>query len=340
TGAFINPIAARYPEHRRKSMWLGAVLCSGSLFEASYATKANHIYTYAASSDIRPALVYFTCISYMSEWFVARRGMANGRAAGGLILPPILPPMISKYGSSKTLRIVGIAVAILLLVLFPLVKPCLPQARVHIHGPTPRGAQGIQDWLRHKSFLVFLVVNTVQGFGYFVPILYLPTFANALDVSSTKSALTLTMVNAASLVGRLSMGFLSDKFNPWILALSTLLTTSAAMFILWGLLPHSFAGLLAFGVAYGSIASGRSSLWAGFVKPLAKDDAAMSTAIYGYLPLTGGIGNILSTPISAKLYSQHHNATGGLDRTGFDVGDGRFEKMIIYVGTCFGAAAL
>ncbi|KAJ6504693.1 major facilitator superfamily domain-containing protein [Mycena vitilis] len=345
SGAFINPIAARYPEHRRKSMWLGAVMCCGSLFAASYATKIYQlILLQGVFYGIGGAMLYLTCISYMSEWFVARRGMANGilfagTAAGGLLLPLILPPMISKYGSSKTLRILSIAIATLLLCTLPLVQPRLPQTRVHVHGPAPRGAMGPQDWLRQKSFLVFLAVNTLQGFGYFVPIVYLPTFANALNISSSKSALTLAMVNAASLVGRLTMGYMSDKFNPWILALSTLLTTSVATFVLWGLLSHSFAGLLAFGVAYGSIAGGWSSMWTGFVKPLAKDDPAMSTTIYGYLLLSRGIGNILSTPISAKLYSQSHNVTGGLEKTGFEVGDGRFETMIIYVGTCFAAAA-
>jgi hypothetical protein len=28
-----------------------------------------------------------------------------------------------------------------------------------------------------------------------------------------------------------------------------------------------------------------------------------------------------------------------MESTGFEVGDGRFEKMIIYVGTCFAGAA-
>jgi hypothetical protein len=65
----------------------------------------------------------------------------------------------------------------------------------------------------------------------------------------------------------------------------------------------------------------------------------MSTTLYGYLLLSRGIGNIVSTPISAKLYGQAHNVTGILESTGFEVGDGRFEKMIIYVGTCFAGAA-
>lgn len=44
------------------------------------------------------------------------------------------------------------------------------------------------------------------------------------------------------------MGYPSDRFNPWILAFSTLLVASATIFIFWGVLAHNFGGLLAFGV--------------------------------------------------------------------------------------------
>ncbi|KAJ7256824.1 major facilitator superfamily domain-containing protein [Mycena haematopus] len=344
SGTVINPAAARYPHHRRKSMWLGALLCGGTLFGASYATELFQlIFLQGVLYAVGGSLLYLPCISFMSEWFVARRGIANGilfagNTAGGLVLPLALPPLISKYGSSKTLRILGIVIAVLLFLLLPFVKGRLPQTRVRIQGPAPRGAR---DWMKHRSFWLFLAVNTLQCLAYFVPIIYLPTFANDLGLSALSSALTLAMLNAASVVGRLSMGYLSDKFNPWILALVTLVTTSVATFILWGVLSHSFGGLLAFGIAYGSIAGGWSSLWTGFVRPIANDDPALSTMLYGYLLLSRGIGNIVSTPISTKLLvytSQPHNGTMS-DSTGFDVGGGRFEKVIIYVGTCFAGAA-
>ncbi|KAJ6562574.1 MFS general substrate transporter [Mycena capillaripes] len=345
SGLVINPIAARYPQHRRKSMWLGAVMCFGTLFGASYTTQIyHHILLQGVFYAIGGSLLYLPCISYLSEWFVVRRGLANGilfagTAAGGLVFPLALAPLISNHGSSKALRILAIAITILLVPLLPFVKGRLPYTRARIRGPTPRGAPGPQEWMKHKSFWLIIAVNTVQGFAYFVPIIYLPTFANDLHISSSNSAATLAMLNAASVVGRLSMGYLSDKFNVWTLALATLLTTSVATFVLWGVLSHSFAGLMAFGVAYGSIAGGWTGLWTGFVRPLAKDDPALSTTLFGYLLLSRGIGNIVSTPISARLYDGPDNVTGGAESTGFDVGNGRFEKMIIYVGTCFAGAA-
>ncbi|KAJ7646869.1 MFS general substrate transporter [Roridomyces roridus] len=348
SGPFLNPIAARYPQHRQKSMWFGAVLCCATLIGASYATKITQLVVLqGVFYGIGASLVYLQCLSYLSEWFVARRGLANGilfagTSFGGLFLPLIMPRLISHYGTSLTLRIWSISTAIFMVPLLPFIKGRLPSSRVHVHGPLPRGTSTSQSWMKNRLFLLFLAANTIQGFAYFVPIVYLPTFASDLQVSRSNSAVTLSLLNGASVVGRLSMGYLADKFNPWILALTSLFGTSIITFILWGVFSHSLPGLLAFGLAYGSSASGWTSLWTSFIRPLAKDDPGLSTSIYGYLSLSRGIGNIVSAPISAKLYSVANNVTSlGVERsssTGFGVGEGRFEKMIIYVGTCFAGA--
>ncbi|KAF7314668.1 hypothetical protein MKEN_00940700 [Mycena kentingensis (nom. inval.)] len=353
-GVVVNPINARYPQHRQKSMWLGAALCCGTLFGASYATEIYQlIILQGVLYAVGGILLYLPCISFMSEWFIVRRGTANGilfagTAAGGLLLPLTLPHLISAYGLAKTLRILAIAIGLLLVPLLPFVKGRLPQTRTRVQGPAPRG---VADWFRKSTFWLFLTINTLQGFAYFVPIVYLPTFATSLKISPSNSALTLAMLNGASIVGRLSIGVLSDKLNPWLLALTTLVATAAATFVLWGVLSSSLAGLLAFGIAYGSVAGGWSSLWTGFVRPLAHDDATASTTLYGYLLLSRGIGNIVSTPIAARLYSSAASSAAGSysvngtvhhghKLTGFDVGEGRFKNMILYVGTCFAGAAI
>ncbi|KAJ7213893.1 MFS general substrate transporter [Mycena pura] len=349
SGPVVNPIAARYPHHRRKSMWLGAALCCGTLFGASYATQIYQlILLQGVLYAIGGSLLYLPCISYLSEWFIARRGMANGilfagTATGGVLFPLLLPPLIATRGLSQALRILSIVVGGFLFPLLPFVRARLPLTRVRVYKLAPRhGASGARDWVRNENFWILLTVNTVQGFAYFVPIIYLPTFANDLHISPSNAAVTLAMLNGASVVGRVSMGYLSDKFNPWILALTALSTASVATFILWGVLSRSFAGLLAFSIVYGSAAGGWTSLWTGFVRPLAKEDPAKLTTLYGFLLLSRGIGNIVSTPISTRLYAQLHAASGtagSTPSTGFDVGGGRFKSMIIYVGTCFAGAA-
>lgn len=69
-----------------------------------------------------------------------------------------------------------------------------------------------------------------------------------------------------------------------------------------------------------------------------EEDPIIATTLLGYLMFSRGIGNIVSAPISAKLYMQPIWRSS-VERLGFDVASGRFETMIIYVGTCFAGAA-
>ncbi|KAJ8094307.1 hypothetical protein PM082_006847 [Marasmius tenuissimus] len=187
SGPLINTIISRWSHRRRLIMWSGTVLCWASLFGASYTTKVKLlVFLQGVLYAVGGSLLYYPCISYMSEWFVERRGLANGvmfagASTGGLILPLILPYLISSYGSSKALRILGIAITGLLVPFLPFVKGRLPELRYHVRGPGPRGlATGStsirkRDWLKNTTFWVLIIANTFQGFGYFVPILWLPS---------------------------------------------------------------------------------------------------------------------------------------------------------------------
>ncbi|KAJ4465335.1 major facilitator superfamily domain-containing protein [Lentinula lateritia] len=330
SGPFITPVITRYPYHKRTSMYVGTILCWTSLFAASYTTQVK-----------------------LHHWFHHKRGFANGvvfagTAVGGILLPLILPPLISSYGPPKTLRILSIAIALLIVPLLPLIKGRLPESRIRTMGPTPRG-RGNAEWTKSILFWILVLANTFQGFGYFVPIVWLPTFASDLNLNSSTSSIALALLNCGSVIGRLATGYLSDKINPWFLGLSILASTSAATFILWGVLSYDLAGLLSFSLAYGILASGWTSTWNGFTKPLSGkyicNDPNLSTTLFGVLLFSRGIGNIFSTPISSALTSLDSNSTTSSfthasNHLGFDVGGGKFEKMIVYVGMCFAGAAL
>ncbi|TFK53800.1 MFS general substrate transporter [Heliocybe sulcata] len=335
----IHALTGRRPYLRKPLLWAGAALCWTSLFAASYATKITQlVILQGVVYAIGGSFLYHPCISYMSEWFVARRGLANGimfagTGTGGLLLPIILPPLLNKLGAQTTLRVLSISIICALVPLLPFVKGRLPEARVH--GPNARSTDW--SWTKNRALWMILVLNTKQGFAYFIPIIWLPTFATELHISNTDSSLAIAFLNGASVCGRLAMGTLSDHFDPWLLGSATLLSTSLATFVLWGVLSRNLAGLLAYGIAYGALAGGWSSLWTGFVRPIAKDDPTLSTYIFGILMLSRGFGNVLSTPISTSLSRGEGSRSG---RMGFDVAGGRFEKLIVYVGTCFAGAAV
>ncbi|TRM63798.1 major facilitator superfamily domain-containing protein [Schizophyllum amplum] len=234
---------------RGPAVGLGAALCAASLFAASYTTKVTSLV--ALQGVFQPAvatLLYTPTIFFMSEWFIRLRGTASGiifagTAVGGLILPLVFPPLIATYGAPKTLRIFSVVIAGMLLPVLPFNKGRLPHSRRH--GPGPRASN--HDFMRNPSFWIYMSVDLVHGFGYFMLIVWLPTFARDLSWSSLQSATALAVLNGASVVGGLYMGYLADRYNAWALALASLVTTCLATFILWGILGSTFAGLVAFG---------------------------------------------------------------------------------------------
>ncbi|KAL1675151.1 major facilitator superfamily domain-containing protein [Schizophyllum commune] len=400
----LNPLLTRYPRAARPIVWAGTLICFVSLFASSYArTVVQLVALQGVLYSIGGTMVYVPTIFYMSQWFVERRGIANGvmmagTSLGGVLLPLVLPPLLARVGLGGTLRIFAGVTTAALVPFLPFIRGRVPVGRGRSIGFSrdSGGARGDESsatrdnggsgsragsaredsapaakrWWTEPSFLLLLAVNTLQAFGYFAPMLWLPTFASELNLSPFKSSVSLSVLNAGAALGRISTGFLSDRFNPWAVAFFTLLTTALSAFILWGVLAYTFAGLLAFSIVYGAFSGGWAALWTGLMPAGARDDPNLATTLFGWLLLTRGVGNIVSTPISTALetpvycsgstngsiaaaslsnceLSTFANLTTAATCTGktaldlgFDVAGGRFEKMIIYTGACFAGAAL
>ena len=70
-------------------------------------------------------------------------------------------------------------------------------------------------------------------------------------------------------------------------------------------------------------------------------DSSLSTPLFGLFMFFRGLGNILSTPIATALV---HDKNESLEKyrsanSGFEVADGRYKLLILYVGISFSAAA-
>ena len=150
---------------------------------SSFATRLwQLILTQGVCYGIAGCWLYYPIFLYLDERFVRRKAFAYGimwagSGTGGLVSPFIIEWGLTKYGAPAFLR--GWAVA-MLLVMGPLllfVRPRLPIARSSNRnlGTTLRMMKAGFGFVKTTEFWTLQTGNTLQGLGFFIPLLYLPS---------------------------------------------------------------------------------------------------------------------------------------------------------------------
>jgi MFS family permease len=143
--------------------------------------------------------------------------------------------------------------------------------------------------------------NILEGLGFFVPNIYLPTYAAQLGASSSISALTIIIFNIASVFGCIAMGNLVDRCHVTTCILISTIGSTLSVFLLWGF-STSIAPLLCFCFAYGLTAGSFSSTWPGIMVRLKREERSTDgSMVFAALSAGRGIGNVLSGPVSEAL---------------------------------------
>jgi MFS family permease len=275
------------------------------------------------------ALTY-PIISMVNEWWVIRKGMAFGiissaSGASGVVMPFIIQALLSKYGYKTTLRAIAVAMVILTAPLLPLFKGRLPAAE--------QSAMAKTNWsfIKKPLFWIYCISTMLQGLGFFFPALYLPSFATALGLSSTRGALILAIMAMFQVLGQFAFGYMSDKnMSVSTLATGCSIMATIATFTLWGT-AKSLSVLIIFSILYGFFGYGYTTMRVAMGRAVSDDPSAV-VASYAILVFLQGVGNILAGPISSGLMSQKINLS--------TYGVGRYESLVIFTGLCMFLSAL
>lgn len=244
-------------------------------------------------------ILYYPIIIIVNEYWITRRGMAYGILCGasglsGAIMPFIVHALLVNYGYQTTLRAVAVGLALCTGPLIPFLQGRLPVSDRRV---TPR-----TDWSFFKNplFWVYSISNLLQGFGYFFPALYLPSFATSMDLGAQSGPLLLAVMSVAQVVGQFTFGYLSDrKAGIDILACASTLVAAAVSLTMWRL-ADSLALLIGFAILYGLFATGFTAVWARMSSAIT-DDVTSGPIVFGLLNFGKGIGNVLAGPIGGLL---------------------------------------
>jgi MFS family permease len=214
----------------------------------------------------------------------------------GVVLPVFLQWLLNAYGFRTALRVWSVALFVLTAPLLSFVKPRLPIAQTASMRPFDF------RFLWNRTFLIFQLGNILEALGFFLPSIYLPTYASrTLGVSNLVASLTVILVNLASVFGCIIMGTLVDRYHATTCIFISTVGSTIAVFLIWGF-SLTLAPLYIFCVVYGMFAGSFSSTWPAIMKEVQKETNAVEpTIVFAFLAAGRGIGNVVSGPLSEKL---------------------------------------
>jgi predicted MFS family arabinose efflux permease len=172
----------------------------------------------------------------VSSWFEKRRGTAlavvmSGGAIGAIVLPPAAEGLIQAVGWRQACIVLGVLV---LVVGVPIV------ARFIRERPSDRGAPAALDGvsvgkgLTSRVFWILVIVLFAQSIAQNGALTHMSALLTDRGVSAHGAALALSAMGAASLFGRLTTGWLLDRFFAPRVAFCLLSIAALGTYLLGG----------------------------------------------------------------------------------------------------------
>ncbi|CAE6439405.1 unnamed protein product [Rhizoctonia solani] len=308
---------------------------------ASFATKVSHlILLQGILFGIGGGGLYAPVIIYLSEWFVARRGLAGaiifgGSGAGGACFPIAVNYLLTNLGFRWTLRIWAAFMLIFGALALAFTRPRLPVVR-------PQNPEGLNLWTRlkrqHWAFLkspLFVFMTTtifIQALAYFPVSLYMTVYTTSLGLSALNGTLVLSVFNLSSIVGQIIFGHICDVAPYQYVVIASGAGAALSAYLLWGF-AHSLWLIFLFVVVFGSLSGGLGSVWPAASVDIAGSEQSAVSNVFGVLAMSKGIAAVIGPLIAAELY---HPEQSTMKSTYSGYG---FRDVTLFVGSMMVATA-
>lgn len=256
-------------------------------------------------------------------------GSANIASAA---LSPVFAVLLRRFGPRPTL--IGWAIAIAIVISIGIV--CV-RSRPHETVRTEAEKDIAKSSLRpFKSPLLWLFVLSMalQSLANNLPANYLPSYATDLGIATDNAALLVTYLSLSGIIGQVLLGALTDAVGPLVPFLLSVLVSSFAVFVVWGL-GKAYWTMVIVSILFGAFAFSFMVLRSHMAAIVVNDEGRSGDQLLvsGLLLFTRGIIGVVSGYIAAAVLQ-------GGEEVGVQpgYGAGKWRSFIILLGTTMTAA--
>ncbi|KAL8295755.1 hypothetical protein RB597_009168 [Gaeumannomyces tritici] len=247
-GLYIGPVFDKYGPR-----WLvaggTALLATGTMLLGSCVEYWHFMLVFGLVNGAATALLFTPSIAAIGHWFRDRRGLATGVASsgggvGGVVFPLLLASLLERVGFAWSVRAMGLVSTALAVGANFLIRSRLPAERGARARPDPR-------ILRDRAFALTTLGIFLMEFGLFIPLGFLPLYARAQGFDEAFSFRIMTVLNAASVVGRALPGWWADIIGPANANILAIVQSIVACLAVWWPAGGTTAGIVVFAVLFG-----------------------------------------------------------------------------------------
>lgn len=188
--------------------------------------------------------------------------------------------------------------------------------------------------LKSPLLWLFVLSMALQSLANNLPANYLPSYATDLGIAPDQAALLVTYLSLSGIVGQVLLGALTDANGPLVPFLLSVLVSSFAVFVVWGL-GKAYWTMIIVSILFGAFAFSFMVLRSHMAAIIVHDEERSGDQLFvsGLLLFTRGIVGVVSGYIAAAVLQSREDV--GV-QPGY--GAGKWRPFIILLGTTMTAA--
>lgn len=255
------------------------------------------------------SMLFLPGCALVNQYFDKRKGTAmsviiGAASFGGIIWPLILQALFDQpaIGFAWGVRIAALLLAILLTISNILMRPRLPPTPKHLRQPWSQAATLLtQD---PSTYTLFVVGVAILFINFFVPFFTIASYAKKVGFTPSMATHMVAIMNAASMIGRLTSGPLADRYGRFNILSMFGFASFVSLVLFWPIpgLTLTKAGVVTLSITYGLASGGSIATVGSCVAQISRENAGARLGLTWSMAAPGAlVGPVISTALVAKM---------------------------------------